>query len=89
MNRLLLFQFSATLQSEEIVTEECRKKSKDTPMIIPYSNHDEVCLHTCKSHISIPIPLTATPGFSTDLGLYMEICYTLVGFILVYFINIY
>lgn len=62
-------QFSVTLQSEEQIADECRKKgsSNSGNTVTSYSKHHEFCLHTSKTHISIPIPLTATPGFITDI----------------------
>ncbi|KAL3831384.1 hypothetical protein ACJMK2_023136 [Sinanodonta woodiana] len=60
-------QYSVTLQSEEQISEECRKKPNQGTAITSYVRHQETCLHTEKSYISIPIPLTATPGFITDI----------------------
>jgi len=60
-------QFSVTLQSEEQIDELCRKKPSHGTTVTSYSKHCEFCLHTRKTHISVPIPLTATPGFNTDL----------------------
>ncbi len=61
-------QYSVTLQSEEIVSETCRKKSSQGVTVNSYCKHNEFCLHTKKTHICLPIPLTATPGFITDVG---------------------
>ena len=36
--------------------------------VTSYVRHQETCLHTLKSHFSLPVPLTATPGFITDIG---------------------
>ena len=33
-----------------------------------YSKHEEFCLHSSRCHINVPIPLTATPTFTTDIG---------------------
>ncbi|KAL5005057.1 hypothetical protein ScPMuIL_018513 [Solemya velum] len=60
-------QFSVTLQSEEQIAEECRKKASQGTAITSYVKHQEMCLHTQNTHISIPVPLTATPGFMTDI----------------------
>lgn len=60
-------QFSVTLQSEERISEECQKKPSQGVTVTSYSKHEEFCLHTSKTHISVPIPLTSTPGFLTDL----------------------
>lgn len=60
-------QFSVTLQSEEQISEECRKKPSQGTAVTSYVKHQEMCLHTDKTHINIPIPLTATPCFITDI----------------------
>ncbi|XP_064608765.1 RAB6A-GEF complex partner protein 2-like [Liolophura sinensis] len=59
-------QFSVTLQSEEQIAEECRIKSKDSILVMPYSKQQEMCLHLSKTHICVPIPMVVTPGFITD-----------------------
>lgn len=60
-------QFSATLQCEEQIAEECRKKSSQGSAITSYVKHQETCLHTEKTYLNVPVPLTATPGFITDI----------------------
>ncbi|ELT87220.1 hypothetical protein CAPTEDRAFT_153233 [Capitella teleta] len=60
-------KFSVTLQTEEIITEECRRKNSQSSMVTSYSRHEEFCLQTQRTHISVPIPLTAAPGFLTDI----------------------
>lgn len=60
-------QFSVTLQSEEQIAEECRKKASQGSAITSYVRHQDTCVHTLKSHFSVPVPLTATPGFMTDI----------------------
>ncbi|XP_002740566.1 RAB6A-GEF complex partner protein 2-like [Saccoglossus kowalevskii] len=60
-------QFSVALQSEENISEECRRKPSQTSAVTTYSKHEEFCLHTTKSHIQLPIPLHLTPGFITDI----------------------
>ncbi|XP_052099381.1 RAB6A-GEF complex partner protein 2-like [Mytilus californianus] len=60
-------QFSVTLQSEEQISEECRKKPGQGTSVTSYVKHQEMCLHTAKTHVNIPIPLTATPCFITDI----------------------
>lgn len=61
------FQYSVTLQSEETISEECRKKAGQGSAVTSYVRHQETCLHTLKSHFIVPVPLTATPGFITDI----------------------
>lgn len=57
-----------TLQSEEQISEECRRKPSQGTAVTSYVRHQEMCVHTDRTHINIPIPLTATPGFITDIG---------------------
>lgn len=60
-------QFSVSLQSEETVSEECRRKPNQPTAVTVYAKHQEMCLHTQRTHISIPVPLTVTPGFISDI----------------------
>ncbi|KAK6188826.1 hypothetical protein SNE40_004924 [Patella caerulea] len=60
-------QYSVTLQSEEQISEECRHKMSQGSAITSYVKHQEMCLHVDETHMSIPIPLTASPGFITDI----------------------
>ncbi|XP_059161656.1 RAB6A-GEF complex partner protein 2-like isoform X3 [Physella acuta] len=60
-------QYSVTLQSEEQISEECRRKPSQGTAVTSYVKHQEMCLHTVRTHMNIPIPLTATPGFITDI----------------------
>ncbi|XP_025077254.1 RAB6A-GEF complex partner protein 2-like isoform X1 [Pomacea canaliculata] len=60
-------QFSVTLQSEEQISEECRRKPGQGSAITSYVKQQEMCLHTVRTYINLPIPLTATPAFMTDI----------------------
>ncbi|CAH1795751.1 unnamed protein product [Owenia fusiformis] len=60
-------QYSVTLQSEEQISEGCRKKGTQGSTITSYTKQQECCLHTIQTHISVPIPLTASPAFQTDI----------------------
>ncbi|XP_077988860.1 RAB6A-GEF complex partner protein 2-like [Glandiceps talaboti] len=60
-------QFSVSLQSEENISEECRRKPSQILAVSTHSKHQEFCLHTKKTHIQLPIPLHITPGFITDI----------------------
>ncbi|XP_005105226.1 RAB6A-GEF complex partner protein 2 [Aplysia californica] len=60
-------QYSVTLQSEEQISEECRRKPSQGTAVTSYVKHQEMCVHTVRTHMNIPIPLTATPGFITDI----------------------
>lgn len=57
-----------SLQSEETVSEECRRKHNQPTAVTLYAKQQEMCLHTQRTHISIPVPLTVTPGFISDIG---------------------
>jgi len=61
-------QFSVTLQSEEILREECRRKPQHGSCIISYNKHHEVCLFSERTQMILPIPLTVTPAFATELA---------------------
>ena len=67
-------QFTVTLQSEEIVNENCRstkliKKGSQqySPHLTNYNQCQEFCIHSQNSQINLPIPLTITPSFETKL----------------------
>lgn len=60
-------QFSVTLQSEEIIHDDCRVKSHQGVSMVSYNKYHEFCLHTMHTHMVLPIPLNVTPGFLTDI----------------------
>ncbi|XP_074650930.1 RAB6A-GEF complex partner protein 2-like [Tubulanus polymorphus] len=60
-------QYSVTLQSEEIVSEECRHRPAQGSNILNHTKHHQFCLHHKKTHMTLPIPLSVTPGFITDI----------------------
>jgi hypothetical protein len=75
-------QFSVTLQSDEQISDTCRRghtvagtsnassgsaAGGQGSTVTSYSRHEEFCLSTVQTHISISIPLSATPSFNTDL----------------------
>ncbi|XP_064620982.1 RAB6A-GEF complex partner protein 2-like [Lineus longissimus] len=62
-------QFSVILQSEEQISDECKQKTSkaQSSSVVSHTKHHEFCLHTQKTHMSLPIPLTATPSFITDI----------------------
>lgn len=72
----LSFQYSVTLQSEEVIAESCRQRASQKPMLVPYSKAHEVCLNLSHTHLLLPIPLHITPTFTTDLG---ELAVAVVG----------
>ncbi|XP_014662258.1 PREDICTED: RAB6A-GEF complex partner protein 2-like isoform X2 [Priapulus caudatus] len=60
-------QFSVTLQSEEVVSDEYCCKAGQGCTTISYTKHHDFCLHTNKTYMALPIPLQITPGFVTDI----------------------
>lgn len=60
-------QLTVTLQSEEKISEEYKSAFKQDSAIISYSKHHEVVLHMDYCLLNLPIPLHATPAFSTDI----------------------
>ena len=63
---LYIPQYSVILQCEELIADDF--KSQHYQGITAISKHQEFCLHMTKSHMVLPIPLHATPGFITDIG---------------------
>ncbi len=63
-------EFKVTLQSEEITSEECRKKSNQ-PLFSVHSHCEiqEYCLYMKKTDITIQIPAHITPAFVSDIGI--------------------
>ncbi|GAB6033623.1 hypothetical protein CHUAL_013683 [Chamberlinius hualienensis] len=61
-------QYSVTLQSEEIINEHCQRKTQQCSTIVSYNKHHEFCLFSEHSQMILPIPLTVTPSFTTDLA---------------------
>ncbi|XP_039607929.1 RAB6A-GEF complex partner protein 2 [Polypterus senegalus] len=60
-------QFSVSLQSEEHVLEKYQRRPNQPASLTAHARHQESCLHTASTHFCLPIPLSATPGFSTDI----------------------
>lgn len=63
-----MFQYSVTLQSEEVVADEHKANPKQSSTVISYNKHHETCLSWNQSQLVLPIPLHVTPAFSTQLG---------------------
>ena len=62
-------EFKVTLQSEEIISEECRKKSNQTsPGIHSHVELKESSLFTKRTDLTIQIPVHITPTFVTDIS---------------------
>ena len=66
-----------TLQSEEQINDGFKIKAKSLPLISNYSKYEEFCFHTSNTQIILPIPLTITPTFQTEIG-------NLIGFLNVF-----
>jgi len=61
-------QFSVSLQSEEVISDECKiNPSKPVSSVTSYSKYHEFCLHTSNTQMILPIPLTITPAFTTNM----------------------
>lgn len=63
-------QFSVTLVSEEELQEDCKGRTKQSITTVAYNKHHEFSLHLSLTQIILPIPLTITPAFSTNIGNY-------------------
>jgi len=62
-------EFKVTLQSEEIISEECRKKVNQTsPGIHSHIELKESSLFIKKTDLTIQIPVHITPTFVTDIS---------------------
>lgn len=61
-------EFKVTLQSEEIISEECRKKNNQTqPGVHSHVELKESSLFIKKTDLTIQIPVHITPTFVTDI----------------------
>lgn len=62
-------QLKVTLQSEEIISEECRKKSNQaSPGIHSHCELKENILFVKKTDLTMQIPVHITPSFVTDIS---------------------
>lgn len=61
-------QFSVSLQTEESIQEEFQRRRGQPVSFSTHARHQEACLHTAQSSFSLPIPLSSTPGFTTNIG---------------------
>lgn len=69
-----LIQFSVTLQSEESISSECKvnagtssSRSSSSVLRTNHSSYHDFCLHTDSTQVILPIPLTITPAFQTNI----------------------
>ncbi|CAL8325711.1 unnamed protein product [Lota lota] len=60
-------QYSVSLQSEEEIQQPYQRRPGQGVSVAGHGRHVEPCLHTASSHFSLPVPLSITPGFSTDI----------------------
>ena len=73
----LISQYTVLLQSEEHIPKECRQPSKSGSSSVTHTSHGSIqenCVSSKKTHIVLPIPMTSTPGFSSELSKYI-LCY--------------
>lgn len=64
----IALQFSVSLQTEESIQEEYQRRRGQPVSFSTHARHQEACLHTAQSSFSLPIPLSSTPGFTTNIG---------------------
>lgn len=64
----IALQFSVSLQTEESIQEEFQRRQGQPGSFSTHARHQEACLHTARSSFSLPIPLSSTPGFTTNIG---------------------
>ncbi|XP_075910034.1 RAB6A-GEF complex partner protein 2-like isoform X3 [Petromyzon marinus] len=55
------------LQAEESVAPALRRRPSQAPAVATHARHHELCLHTARTHAALPVPLHATPSFSTHV----------------------
>ncbi|NXE55431.1 RGP1 protein, partial [Casuarius casuarius] len=60
-------QYSVSLQTEESIQEEFQRRRGQPVSYSTHARHQEACLHTAQSSFSLPIPLSSTPGFTTNI----------------------
>ncbi|XP_055940303.1 RAB6A-GEF complex partner protein 2-like isoform X3 [Argiope bruennichi] len=60
-------QFSVTLISEEELQENCKGRAKQGITTVAYNKHHEFSLHLNLTQVILPIPLTVTPTFTTNI----------------------
>jgi len=65
---LVALQFSVSLQTEESIQEEFQRRRGQPVSFSTHARHQEACLHTAQSSFNLPIPLSSTPGFTTNIG---------------------
>uniref|UniRef100_H3AZI7 RGP1 homolog, RAB6A GEF complex partner 1 n=1 Tax=Latimeria chalumnae TaxID=7897 RepID=H3AZI7_LATCH len=61
-------QYSVCLQTEEKIHEEYQRRAGQPVSLSTHARHQESCLHAAKTHFDLPIPLSVTPGFATNVG---------------------
>ncbi|XP_065262650.1 RAB6A-GEF complex partner protein 2 [Emys orbicularis] len=60
-------QYSVSLQTEESIQEEFQRRHGQPVSYSTHARHQESCLHTARSSFSLPVPLSSTPGFTTNI----------------------
>lgn len=66
-------EFKVTLQSEEIISEECRKTNQTAPGIHSHVELKENSLFFKKTDLTIQIPVHITPTFVTDISEFIHL----------------
>ncbi|XP_039401842.1 RAB6A-GEF complex partner protein 2 isoform X3 [Mauremys reevesii] len=60
-------QYSVSLQTEESIQEEFQRRHGQPVSYTTHARHQESCLHTARCSFSLPVPLSSTPGFTTNI----------------------
>ncbi|KAH1169199.1 hypothetical protein KIL84_013789 [Mauremys mutica] len=60
-------QYSVSLQTEESIQEEFQRRHGQPVSYSTHARHQESCLHTARCSFSLPVPLSSTPGFTTNI----------------------
>lgn len=69
------YHLSVFLESTEKVDQHAVARTTVTPEMIQnltkkiHAEHHEFCLHTRRTHVTLCVPTSASPGFSTNLGM--------------------
>ena len=68
-SHLFSLQYKLSLQSEEEIMEKFQKQGiKQKTQHTTYSRYEECCVNCRQTSFSLPIPITATPEFTSKVG---------------------
>lgn len=67
-SKVRCIKYKVALQSEEVIQEDFQQPgSKQKTPYTSYSKYEECCLNCRQTNFSLPIPITATPGFDSEI----------------------